>query len=82
MLVHSQDIAVLTDNETLCNRIYSESFNIVPRQICRENFTTGEAKSWSHDNNEQECTANGGEKRKRKRERERDFQVMGSQLWP
>ena len=62
---HSQDIAVLTDNVTLCNRIYSESFNVVPRQICRENYTTpaGQARSWSQYNNEQECTANDGKER-------------------
>ena len=44
----------------------------MPRQICRENFTTGERKSWSQYNNEQECTANGGKKRRRERERERE----------
>ena len=62
---HSQDIAVLTDNVTLCDRIYSESFNVVPRQIYRENYTTpaGQARSWSQYNNEQECTANDGKER-------------------
>ena len=70
----------MTDNVTLCNRIYSESFNVVPRQICRENFTTGQAKSWSQYNNEEECTQNGGKERGkggRGREREREGEREG-----
>ena len=52
---------ILTDNVTLCNRIYrSESFNVAPRQICRQNFTNNEPRSWSQYNNEEECTENGG----------------------
>ena len=37
----------------------------MPRQICRENYTTpaGQARSWSQYNNEQECTANDGKER-------------------
>ena len=55
-----RDIAVLTDDVTLCDMYQRESFNVQPRQRCRETFPTGEVKPRSKFNNEIECTEAGG----------------------
>lgn len=55
-----RDIAVLTDNTTLCDMYERESFNVQPRQHCRQNYTTGQARLWSEYNNQEECEENGG----------------------
>ena len=58
----TQDMAVLTDNVTLCERIYArESFNVQPRQHCRERYdNTNQPKGYSMYNNEGDCVENGG----------------------
>ena len=56
-----RDIAVLTDNVTLCDMYRRESFNVQPRQRCRETFPTGQEKPRSKFHNETGCTADGGE---------------------
>lgn len=56
-----RDIAVLTDNLTLCDMYRRESFNVQPRQRCRERFPSGEVKPRSKFHNESGCTAAGGE---------------------
>ena len=46
---------------TLCQSLYqTESFNVAPRQICKQEFETGEVRSWSVHNNEEDCTNAGG----------------------
>lgn len=57
-----RDIAVLTDNVSLCNMYETESFNVKPRQRCREFFDAGrtQPKPRSVFNNETGCTQGGG----------------------
>ena len=45
--------------------------------MCRQNFPTGQPRSWSQYNNEADCTENGGVegKRERWREREREREI-------
>ncbi|KAK3102065.1 hypothetical protein FSP39_008504 [Pinctada imbricata] len=55
------DIAVLTDNTSLCQHFQQESFNVKPKGECVELYGNGNRKYWSRWNNEAECTANGGQ---------------------
>ena len=57
-----RDIAVLTDNVSLCNMYQAESFNVKPRQRCREFFDAGrtQPRPRSVFNNETGCTQAGG----------------------
>ena len=56
-----QDIAVLVDNTSLCDFYQSESFNLQPRQYCREEFPNGDPSPFSEANTEEECSAIAGE---------------------
>ena len=61
----SQDIAVLTDNTSLCSLYETESFNVKPRGICRGQSFNGDNngdRPYSPQNNEEDCIANGGRK--------------------
>lgn len=55
------DIAVLTDNMTLCSYFQEGSFNRKAYGECVETYGDGSRKHWSKWNNAQECTANGGQ---------------------
>jgi hypothetical protein len=55
-----KDIAVLTNNVSLCNYFTTESFNIKSKHLCIESYTNGSQKHWSRWNNEAECVKNGG----------------------
>ena len=55
-----RDIAVLTDNRTLCDMYQRESFNVQPRQRCRETFPGGQVRPRSKFHNETGCTEAGG----------------------
>jgi hypothetical protein len=52
-----RDIAVLTDNTTLCNFYKNESFNVKPRGICRGQKFGDEAggRPYSPHNNQEDC---------------------------
>ena len=56
----SQDIAVLTDNTSLCDMYQTESFNVQPRQHCRHLDSNDEPQWFSTYNNEEDCVANDG----------------------
>jgi hypothetical protein len=58
-----KDIAVLTDNTTLCDRWQAQSFNAQPYHECVEYWDTGKTrrKWYSIWNNAVECTDSGGE---------------------
>lgn len=55
-----RDIAILADNASQCSWYLQESFNTQPRGICKEYYSTGEEKSWSYWNNQNECERYGG----------------------
>ncbi len=58
MTISPQDIAVLSDNVSLCESFYQkESFNVAPKQICKERYPTGEVKGHSDFNNQADCEA-------------------------
>ena len=61
-LISFQDIAVLVDNTSRCDFYRSESFNVQPRQHCREGFPNDDSpQPFSEANTEEACTAIGGE---------------------
>ena len=62
MMLVSQDIAVLTDNTSLCSFYREESFNVRPRGICRgQSFANDNAgdRPFSPHNNKEDCEGDG-----------------------
>ncbi|XP_048739300.1 protein DD3-3-like isoform X2 [Ostrea edulis] len=55
------DIAILTDNTTLCGQFEEGSFNRKAYGECVEEYGDGSRKHWSRWNNRQKCTENGGQ---------------------
>jgi hypothetical protein len=55
-----KDIAVLTSNISPCDYYKKNSFNVKPLHECIEFFPTGEQKTWSRWNNQNDCDKNKG----------------------
>ena len=54
------DVAILTDNVSRCAYYQAQSFNVMPKGLCRQMYSDGGVRPWSEFNTYSTCVANGG----------------------
>ena len=55
-----KDIAVITNDISMCSYYQKESFNVKSKHMCIEFYNDGKPKHWSKWNNELDCLKNNG----------------------